>query len=713
MKKKRNYVTLILILIMLTAAGMYGVRNKLTYIEQTSLHGTSGMSIELNHKGDGLVQEFRMPYDILHGISIKIGTFARDNNSKWQLYVEESESGNIVCVKNFNASLISDNDFFLLTFDKNIRLNKDGLYKLYLFATSVNENTSLNFYYSNITSEEGTQLFYNGMYVDGALCFKIYGGNQDLWWMGIVLFVGIIVGFVIIRAYFLWKQRKYVANDQLIQAMCVGIIAFLLLCPFTVGSTFTDEFDNMRGGMIIAKGGILYKNYITQHTPFAYYLCSIFALLGASSVAQFRICFYIFLAAIWGLIFYRHASWFGRKKMLLLPIMETIFIFSIIQPQGYQLLSDGIQGICMIALLLEFMRYYQDRKLDWSRCLIVSCSIWSSFGSAFVSAYALIWVVVMVIGLEANSWRKTRFELSKAIQRYYKLFIAIISPLIVFLTYFASNHALTDFFEQAYSFNREVYSKYNSGLGERILQPFINAIQYFFSKVAKDFNAIINASATNIIILQFIIAVLAFAIIVMLFIQKRYIESILLFLVMSCSAVRGYDFHALAAWYVAIMIMVLFYDRLWAYMPRIRIPVVGITIMLSLSIYIDTLGNNLLYKQPPVSDMESQVIGMTEDGDGILIDSYSCDSLYFLYKNRYPVNRAVYMLPWYMDWYEQDVINDLYANKPKIVVYNEERETWGYTHYANGFANVLKRYYKPLSDNPADGWKCYIWVKNN
>ncbi|KAI4445636.1 hypothetical protein C823_000152 [Eubacterium plexicaudatum ASF492] len=183
----------------------------------------------------------------------------------------------------------------------------------------------------------------------------------------------------------------------------------LLLCTFSSAGTFTDENDNIRGGMIIANGGVLYKDYITQHTPVAYYICALFALLGAGSVRQFRLSYYLFVAVLWGLLYVRHASHFGKRKMYLLAIAESVFIPAVVPLQGAQVLSDGIQGMCMVVLMLEFFSFYQDRKLGWDRMWIVSACVWGSFGSAFVSAYALIWVIGIVLILEFLYWKNKKF----------------------------------------------------------------------------------------------------------------------------------------------------------------------------------------------------------------------------------------------------------------------------------------------------------------
>lgn len=93
------------------------------------------------------------------------------------------------------------------------------------------------------------------------------------------------------------------------------------------------------------------------------------------------------------------------------------------------------------------------------------------------------------------------------------------------------------------------------------------------------------------------------------------------------------------------------------------------------------------------------------------MDLYSSSSLYYAYKGRYAVNRVTYMLPWYMDWYEKDAIEDLLSYNPEVVVYKEDEEAWGYTHYAPAFVAELKEYYHRLSDNNENaGYN--IWIRN-
>ena len=130
--------------------------------------------------------------------------------------------------------------------------------------------------------------------------------------------------------------------------------------------------------------------------------------------------------------------------------------------------------------------------------------------------------------------------------------------------------------------------------------------------------------------------------------------------------------------------------------------------------YIISVGDNLLYAQESVSETESKVIELTENENnkGIYLDLYASPSLYYAYKGRYAINREVYMLPWYMDWYEKDEIDDLFTYNPKVVVYDEEEDAWGYTHYAPAFVTQLEEYYHRLSNNNEKaGYN--IWLRND
>lgn len=694
----------------------YKSMTKLTYVEITEYNTKALTYIELNEPGQELVQDFVAPYDILHGISIQIGTFARDNNSMWQFEIREKNTGEVIYQDDFNASLIVDSAYELMKFERRIKVDKGNQYQFVIRAIDVKKLSSLAFYTSETSVIANSDLTHDGKVIDADMCFKVYGGDYDVWWTSYLLLLFLLVAFYFARLYYLLAREGDCKADSVLQAMTVGIIAFLLMFTFSHTVHFSDESDNMFGGMVIAKGGVLYKDYVTQHTPVTYYLCSIFALLGAGSVEQFRLSYYLLVAVLWGLLYLRHYEYFGIKNMMLLPVLEVIGVYSVVWPYGAQILSDGIQGFLAVVLLLEFVRYYKDRELGWKRSIIVSAAVWGSFGAAFISVYALVWVVLIVLILETIYCINRKYYWKKIVNRYSIFLISMSVPLLAAVVYFKFNNSLGRAFHQFYTFNREVYPKYKyiEGLGENIVQPFVNGIQNFFGIIADNFNAIITATASNIIVLQFLIMVSAVVVLVLLFTRKKYVESFSVFFVMCFSATRGYGFHGMAAWYVAIMIIAVHIDIYIGYLSKFGKPLLGIMSIIFLNTYVSLVCSNLLFEQISVSDMESTVISMTEeDSDkSIYLDAWTSSSLYYFYKGRYPVNCAVFMLPWYMDWYESDNIAALNVEKPRIVIYNEEANVWGYSYYSLAFSEELKKNYTRLSENPDGGWQYSVWTRN-
>lgn len=699
--------------ILLACIVLYGMNRgaaRLTYLEYTVKNEAFGEELIDVGSGDSLVQAFYMPYDLLHGISVQIDAPNPGNGAAWSLSIVEKETGTVVCEHLFGSSTAADGNFLMFEFAGNIRMKKGSLYEMRISAEDADE---LRFYASpNPLLEEN--LYLNEKPVDGSLGFTIYGGDMDFWWAGLVLLLGLFGAVLLLRGNFLLERGRNLAEDRFFMSMLLAVVTFMLLFSFAEGETFIDENDNIRGGLLIADGGVLYRDYVTQHMPLTYYICSIFALLGAKSIGQFRLSYYLFEAIVWGLLYFRHAGYYGKKKMFLLPILENILIICILKSYGFQILSDRIQGICTVALMLEFFRYYKDRNLGWIRSAIISACVWGCFGTIFLSVYPLIWVVLIVIGTEAVSWTENGFTVKKALLRYEKLLISLAVPPICAVLYFWGNHCLGTAFRQFYTFNREVYPIYNAGFGGNILQPFFEAFRNLFSVVSSNIDVLFAGEGIATATIQLAVLGNAIAAIAILGLKRRYTEAFLLFMVMCCSAARGYAFHGFAAWHIAIMAAVMFGGEIAKSIPKAVYPVVGLFSILALTTYAVSLYDNFLWQQTGVTEIESEVVSMTEEGDGILIDGTVCDSIYLLYKNRNPVNRTVYMLPWYMDWYEQDTIDDLCGKKPKIAIYNEDILVWDrYQYYANDFLAELKASYTRLSDNPEDGWRYYVWVRDD
>ena len=121
-RKKISCIMMYILWAIIVVLCLLKVQNKLTYIEFQTMNSVDNTSVALSNAGDVLVQDFEMPYDILHGISIKIGTFDRDNNSQWDFIIRDKENQRVVYRDEFNASILTDYEYHMFKLDKDIKL---------------------------------------------------------------------------------------------------------------------------------------------------------------------------------------------------------------------------------------------------------------------------------------------------------------------------------------------------------------------------------------------------------------------------------------------------------------------------------------------------------------------------------------------------------------------------------------------------------------
>lgn len=324
---------------------------------------------------------------------------------------------------------------------------------------------------------------------------------------------------------------------------------------------------------------------------------------------------------------------------------------------------------------------------------------------------------IIFVYVELRHSRKNKSDLKSLLNRHYKLAVAMVVPPVAAFWYFKSNHALRAAYEQFYLFNREVYPHYIDGYGNKLLQPLIDSIYYFFGIFSNVLNDLITAKATEVDIIRIVLLVITVAIIVKMFEKKLMIEGLSLGLMMLFSASRSFEAHGLAAWYIAMLIICIYADLCKDRLKAIGIPAIVIVLIVLSGQFFIKVRDNMMYVQPSITELENTVIELTQNDDDqrIYIDAFCFDglcpdSLYLAYKERDNVNPAVYMLPWYMDWYEQNDVDAILTEQPRVVIYDPERVTWTYDHYNNAFDAALASNYTRLGDS---GYQYYIWVRND
>lgn len=702
MDKKQKIIVIFTIIIMLIL-GIFIFRRfskKITYLEYKELGTNCEDILDMSENSFVIEQEFHIPYEMFQGVGLKIGTYGRENNSRYELIVMDKTTDKSLTSFEFNTSQAEDNEIYELLLDSAIPIDSTHQFSVIIRAkTRVNNENGVAFY-ADKNTEKNENLYYNQNQYDAKLCMYIYGGNRNGFWLLFALICEIYGAVFVSYILYLYSHQKSILKNSMVQAGLLGIAVFSLLAVLSGMETFSDEVDNIIGGMLIQKGYVLYVDYYTQHTPFAYFLCAFVSWLGACSVMQFRLLYDGIIAFIYAGLYLRHSKQFGKVKMGLLPILQ-ILLGMLIAKETAMILSDNIQAVCMIVLILEFLQYLKDEKLDWKRASIVSLSIFCGFMSAFVSVYAIFAVCLGVFIKEILYWKNCgNISLKNVIVRYWKLVVACAIPFIIFGCYLLKTHSLVGFYEQAYQFNTAVYPYYlQDGFGTNVLQPFFIGITNVMQVIP---NAVQNVIANQEVMISIVNIILEASLIVILLNmwQKReFLKMLILVLFVSFGFTRtNENFHSVAVWASILTIVIMHME--WGKMPKSFAKVISIIFILCMAgNYMNICTTYLFKKIEPISKLDQKIISETKEGEKIFYDIYSNPSVYLIYKNRYPINRLGFILPWYMDWYELDTIDDLRNKRPRVVIYDEQLKAWEISGYDDYLRKYLHENYEQIPEN--------------
>lgn len=509
-------------------------------------------------------------------------------------------------------------------------------------------------------------------------------------------------------------MRKHQNNGRYwIEAAGLFILLLLLLL---VNSTeflyFTDEADNFLAGMSVAAGKKIYVDFTSQHMPLLYYICGLFSMLGAGNMLQFRLYFYVLFAVLWALLYVRNRDRLGVIGGLSLPVL---YVMNMIGEYNVCVLSDQLQAFGMAVLFLEFCRYYEIKRVDWKMSVWVAAAILLSFGSAFVSAFGIFAILVGVIGAEAGESRRSHQKLGVAVGHFFRkyalLLALILVPLLVWVGYYAVTGHLGDMILGAFTLNTKYYPKY-SGYGSSALgafvDPFVTYGKYFIEITT-------NLMAHK---LQYAKELLCYAVNIVFFVhtfRKSKWQAIVLAVFTVWVGSRGFGsvFHALPYYAVSLcMFASLFWDytnsTCNAHKKSKNVEkLVGIVFvcgsMLVLALpYVQTIPHIKMLESEwnaqmhPGEDTYEQYLQLLTDKDEDVLFA-TVDFYHGVNAKRCNLNLPV-NVPWTYEAYEEQILETLEEDAPRIMIFNPNYQTWGYElkDYAPEVWNYLHEAYECL-----------------
>jgi len=519
--------------------------------------------------------------------------------------------------------------------------------------------------------------------------------------------------------------RKHITKEKLkfyLSGFGLLMVYNMLTFVFRKQMLFVDEADNLLGGYMVSKGLLVYKDFYSQHTPLMYYLCGIFSFMGAHSVASFRVYFFFFLSLIWLFMFFRYSKYFGKFTMALFPFLY-IFILGYTF-LGNTIVSEQLQSIALVVLFLEFLLFERTRDLKANNLIVISISIFFAVGSAIVSAFPVFVICVGVLTLELYWFFKLKLNFGKfifnSIKRYIILATVVALPFVIIIIIYASQYLLSNAYYQIFTFNTDVYSKYN-GYGTSVLKTLQMPIYMFSSFFEQVIN---NFSSPNIIDnIQYFIDITAnFLFVWLMFKRRKKIVGVISFIFALMCGTRGYDnFHAIPYYAVtSMMIAILIFEIV--YIPvknnlcnnkNSRVLIAGASVILIASSFFTNFHMNTkdgLFNDGPPTKIAGDILKITEKDDKIYMDNL--DIYMYLYTERLPASRIASLVPWFADVYQQTVIEDLKQSRPKIIVYTPELDVWGRKakDFEPDVQNYIKNNYTQLSQSDPGNIE---WIRND
>ena len=325
--------------------------------------------------------------------------------------------------------------------------------------------------------------------------------------------------------------------------------AMLLYLTMLADPYFTDEQDIFYGGYNILMSGDLYKNYLSQHMPFSYYMAVLPAALGARTVYWFRVWFYLMMSGIWTAVFVRHRKALNVFALILLPILYVCQLR--FHDYATTMISDHWQGIGLVIILLELIRYSREPRIPLSMACMVSLGIVLSLGTTFMSAYPVMILFLGVAILQIIHLVRCRKTLTEAadlreerrtvLREDLRLVGVCLLPWAVLVGWYAVSGNLENAFGCAYTLNTEVYSQYINGMGTQPGGTFIAVFPRWYWYWWKGFDRL---SSTPMIGIQILLQNLAVTLCALRLGRKSPVAGITFFLACLTAGVRAFDgFH--------------------------------------------------------------------------------------------------------------------------------------------------------------------------
>lgn len=726
--RPRNTIVVLFGFLLILIVGLKKINDFCDYFP-TVIVNTNQFSFKENKQllvGEKIEQEFKSKYNNLGTISIKFDTDYKINKDTLRFSIKEVNSDNWYYTNEYSVEEFQNNKYYSFGFPE-IEGSKNKKYQIEIISLKGTKGESVSVvakgsYLLSRHSFPKKYLLQNKNRIPKFLFNKIKSFFENIGFKNYfrILIISLILWLFLTNKN-IKKLSNYIRSEKFkSHASIFGLLIIynILTLTFAKQTLFSDEADNLIGGKMVSKGFLIYKDFYSQHTPLMYYICGVISWLGVNSIVYYRISFFFLMSLIWIFIYIRYGKHFGKLTMALYPFIY-IFILGY-TPLGNTILSEQIQSTSLVILLLELLLYEKNKLFKYDNYLTIAFSIFFSIGTAMVSVFPVFIFFVGVFVLQISLILKNKKDLFNYLKSYLFLMIFTLVPFLIMIGIYYKQGVLSNAYYQIFTFNTEVYSKYNGGYGSGLLSTLEMPIYKYPSFIIKVINELFIVNfITNAQLLIGIVSVFIFA--WNLIRDNKKILGIFSFLFVIMCGTRSYqDFHSIPYFAVtAIIFSMVVYN--FVYLPYKKFKVykniplvlaISSIVILSTSFFSNyhIFGTKYFFRDIQLNPLQLNILKLTNKNDKIFVNTL--DGYTYLVTNRLPVSKVWSFVPWFADIYQNEVINDLHFNRTKIIIYTPELDIWGYK--AKNFEAELQKYiennYTKLHKNDPG---CIEWIRND
>ena len=515
-----------------------------------------------------------------------------------------------------------------------------------------------------------------------------------------------------------WRENRDWRRLGKMLPVLYFFFVFLLYFSMLSEPYFTDEQDVFYGAYNIIKGKDIYAAFLSQHMPFSYYFAALIALCGARTVFQFRLGIYVMLSALWTGVFLRHRRKIHPAALALMPLVYLTILKTLYM--GTAMISDHWQGIGLVLILMELVRYTEERQITSSCAGMVSLGIVLSLGSTFASAYSVFCYFLGMVVLQADQVRKHRRSTEKTtglFRQNIRLAGICLLPFALLAGWYVLSDNFGNFVNGSYEIVTQVYSKYTGGLGSDPVSVIWETPGQYGLYLK---NIILRFTEEPGLCLLYLAVATGMAVFCIRMGRRHPAVGFMLLLASVYGGLRGFEgFHSMAYYAQASAMLCLCAGRglqwAWDHGRAQRFVAGGITCALGLVMLMDFIiwaGYNTLYPQILLDRTlrcEEEILDLLTDPDE---EVFACNapinSLDMMDLELIPSDAcsAITYPYFYEMWGERQMTS--IRKLPHVVLYNRDESIWGYvfSEYAPDFDTFMQKNYTKLPQAED------IWVSN-